>query len=94
MANMESDDCIRQITDLIAEKLFVIVESPQSDLLETGIVDSAAFVELVLGIEERFGFQIDLEEVEMEDLRSVAAIAKLVNSRRSAVAAGAATHAV
>jgi len=40
------------------------VPAPETDLLETGTIDSLALVDLLVRIEERFGVRVDLENLE------------------------------
>jgi acyl carrier protein len=75
-------DCVGRLTKIFAEKLLVEVESPETDLLDTGILDSMSFVELLLNLELEFGFRVEMETLDMENFRSIARIAELVESAR------------
>ncbi len=72
------------IRQLLSEKLMVEVDSPDADLLNAGILDSLALVQLLLHLEERFGVKIPLNELEIDDLRSISSIAKMVENQRVA----------
>ncbi len=63
----------------LTEKVHVEVPSVDTDLLETGILDSITLVELIMHIEETFGITITLKDIEFDRLRSVARIAELVD---------------
>jgi acyl carrier protein len=78
------EQLIGDIRGIFADKLAIEVESPSVDLLDTGLVDSVTLVELLLVLEQQFGVSLPLEDIEMEDLRSVARIADLVARARSA----------
>ena len=65
----------RQISALLAKQFHLEVPSPETDLLETGVLDSLGFVELVLHLEKEFGVKITLEQVEIDNFRSVERIA-------------------
>lgn len=67
-----------EIREILAEKLLVEVDSNQSDLLQAGLLDSLALIQLLVHLEERFGVKISLDELEIEDLRSVNSIARLI----------------
>jgi D-alanine--poly(phosphoribitol) ligase subunit 2 len=56
----------------------IVVASPDIDLLETGLVDSIGLVELILELEERFGVSLPMEDLEIEDFRSVYRISDLI----------------
>jgi D-alanine--poly(phosphoribitol) ligase subunit 2 len=76
---MESLDKLQQqIIDIFAERFETRLDSPEIDLLDTGIVDSVRIVELVLEIEERFGVSLPFEELEIEDFRTVPRLAERI----------------
>ena len=61
-----------------SEKLSVEVSSVDTDLVQTGILDSLALVELLTYIEEEFKAEISLEDIGIEDFLSIAKIAEYV----------------
>jgi D-alanine--poly(phosphoribitol) ligase subunit 2 len=67
-----------EISAVLRDHLTVIVESPNQDLLETGLVDSIGLVELILQLEDRFGLSLPMEDLEIDDFRSVNRIAHLI----------------
>ena len=73
-----------RIARLFAERLEVEVPSPDTDLLATGRLDSVGFVELLVQLEKRFGLRVELDDVEVEHFRSLAAIAVFITERRAA----------
>jgi methoxymalonate biosynthesis acyl carrier protein len=79
---------IRTISQLIAEKLLVEVDSPEDDLLATGVLDSLTLIELLVHMEEHFGMRIPLDEIQLEDVRSVQSLARLVESKTADAVAG------
>ena len=88
---LRDNDMVGAIRSLLSEKLLAEVDSPDTDLLKAGVLDSLALIQLLLHLEESFGVKIPLDELEIEDLRSVSSIARLVDSRRTAkMSAGAA----
>jgi D-alanine--poly(phosphoribitol) ligase subunit 2 len=70
-----------QIIQLFAEKLNIEVPSADADLIETGLLDSLRLVELLLEIEASLGCRIPVDEIDLDDLRSVSRIAKLIAAR-------------
>jgi D-alanine--poly(phosphoribitol) ligase subunit 2 len=62
----------------LQERLMVIVASADIDLFETGLVDSIGLVELILELEDRFGVSLPMENLEIDDLRTVRRIAELI----------------
>jgi acyl carrier protein len=75
-------DLISEVTRLIAEKLLLDVSSPQEDLLSSGAIDSLSLIQLLVNLEEHFGVRIPLDELEIEDLRSIESIARLIENYR------------
>ena len=67
-----------ELCRLLSEKLLIDVPTPETDLLSTGLLDSLGLIQLLTHIEESFGVRIALDEIEIEDLRSVSSIASLV----------------
>ena len=63
---------------LFAETFHIEVPSPDTDLLESGLLDSFQFVELLLQLERRFGVRVRIDDIELDDLRTLARIARLV----------------
>lgn len=69
-----------QLRGFFSEKLSVEVSSVDTDLAQTGILDSLALVELLSYIEEEFGTEISLDDIEIEDFHSIARIAEYVDA--------------
>ena len=64
---------------LILEHLHVDVPSPDVDLLESGVLDSLQLVDLLLLIEQHFGQRIPIETIDLDDLRSLGRLARLLH---------------
>jgi acyl carrier protein len=75
------DALVRDLRTLFSDKLNIEVPSPEADLIESGLLDSLRLVELLLEIEAGLGHRIPLDQIELDDLRSVARIARLIASR-------------
>ena len=77
-----SDDRARELLEtvrrVLLEDLNLEISDPELDLLEAGIIDSLALVGLIAGLEERFGISVDVDTLELEDLRSLEAISALL----------------
>ena len=71
-----------QIIALFMEELNLEVPSIDTDLLETGLLDSLHFVELLLHLERKFGTEISLEKLEIDHFRSVAKIAEFIANHK------------
>ena len=73
-------DTRERIAQIFREALFIEVPSPTTDIVETGLLDSLAFVTLLFEIEQRFAVTIPPEELDIESLRTVQRIASLVDA--------------
>jgi D-alanine--poly(phosphoribitol) ligase subunit 2 len=69
---------VEDIRSVLRERLHVLVDSPDLDLLESGSLDSIGLVELVLQLEERFEVSLPMETLEIDEFRSINTIAGLV----------------
>jgi len=86
-----TDDVRARITQVFAERLNLEVPSADTDLFESGALDSMAFVELLARLEGEFGIEVGLADVGMENFRSIDRIALFVEERlraKDAVSAG------
>ena len=71
----------QQVTALFAEKLNLDVASAETDLIEAGLLDSLALVELLAQLEESFDVSISTDDLELENFRSITSIAMFVMQR-------------
>jgi acyl carrier protein len=71
-----------ELSDLFANALRVEVPSPETDLVATARLDSVGMVELLLQIEKRFGVRVEMQDLEIDHFRSLAAIAAFIAARR------------
>ena len=85
MADSESVE--KQVIRLFAEKLHVEVPSVETDLIDTGLVDSLAFVEFLAQLEAVFGIRVSLEDLEIDRFRTISSIARFIASKNGAAAA-------
>jgi acyl carrier protein len=87
MSNLnQRPDLISQVSRVIAENLLLEVNSPEENLLSSGAIDSSSLIQLLVSLEEYFGVRIPLDELEIEDLRSIQSIARLIEDYRHAAA--------
>jgi acyl carrier protein len=69
---------ISQLNALFLDQLSIEVPGPDADLIDTGMLDSMKLVELLVLIEQQFGIRIELEQIEIDDLRTVRGIARMI----------------
>lgn len=80
---------IGRLGTLFTESFHIEIPSPDTDLLESGILDSFQFVELLLRLEQNFSLRIKIDDIDLEDLRTLARIARLVDTTREVAGAAA-----
>jgi acyl carrier protein len=80
MVATENEVLHTQLRAFFSEKLSVEISSVDADLIQTGILDSLALVELLAYIEQEFGTEISLDDLEIEDFCSIAKIAEYVDA--------------
>lgn len=78
---------VRQLGALFVESFHIEIPSPDTDLLDSGILDSLQFVELLVQLERHFGLRIKVEDIDLDDLRTLARIARLVAANVAAASA-------
>lgn len=77
-----TDDLRERITRLFAERLNLEIPSADTDLFDSGALDSMAFVELLAQLEGEFGVEVALADIAMDNFRSIERIAAFIEARR------------
>jgi D-alanine--poly(phosphoribitol) ligase subunit 2 len=67
-----------RIGDIIRNALSLEAPSHETDLIETGLLDSLALVTLIAEIEQDFGIELPLDDFDVNDFRTVERIARFV----------------
>lgn len=67
-----------RVQQLFLETLNVQVPSDEADLIESGLIDSLALVELLFAIEREFSVSLPLDDLEIENFRSVNRISEVI----------------
>ena len=70
-----------RIAAIFSEALHLDVPSHDTDLFDAGVLDSLAFVELLLQLEREFGVTTTVDDLDVETFRSIACIADFVRGR-------------
>jgi len=71
----------RRIARLFLDNLHLEIPSADTDLFDSGVLDSMAFVELLALLEQEFGVEVTLNDVEIDNFRSMVKIAEFVERR-------------
>ena len=67
-----------RVSLIVSEKLHIDFQTPETDLIEAGLMDSITFVKLLLHLEQDFGLPISVDNLEIEDLKSVSRITAFI----------------
>jgi acyl carrier protein len=69
-----------RISGVIRQSLGVEVDAFDTDMIETGLIDSLGLISLLAEIEREFGFELPLDTLEVDDFRTVERAATYVES--------------
>lgn len=72
---------VRDLTALFRDKLFIELPAADTDLLDSGLLDSLQLVQLLLHVEQDLGYRIPLDEIDLDDLRSLERLARVIAAR-------------
>ena len=70
-----------RVAAIFSGSLHLDVPSVDTDLFENGVLDSLAFVELLLQLEREFGVTTSVDDLDVATFRSIATIADFVHAR-------------
>lgn len=73
---------VERLRAIFAEQFHVELPPGDIDLLESGLLDSLRLVELLLHIEQEFAIRIPIETIELEHLRTLTGLARVVATHR------------
>ncbi|HSN18149.1 MAG TPA: acyl carrier protein [Gammaproteobacteria bacterium] len=76
----EPHSALSRINDLFEHTLGLPAPGPDTDLFDSGSIDSLDFAELLIKLEEEFGFHVSFEEMDMDRFRSMSRIAGYLSS--------------
>ena len=67
-----------ELSSLVPEALGIDPPGEDVDLIEEGVIDSLALIELLFAIERHFGIEIPPDRLEVERFRTLGRLAELV----------------
>jgi acyl carrier protein len=82
-ANLPDVDLAKTICRLFADELAIEIPETDTDLVQCGLLDSLTLVDLLVHLERSFGFTVVMDELDLEDFRSVDRIAAYVDRCRA-----------
>ena len=78
-----TDPLLEELTGIFADVTGLEPPSPDTDLIEGGVLDSLALVELLFAIEQEIGVVIPAERLDVTRFRTLASLAELVAECRA-----------
>ena len=75
---MSTPELTERVSRIFVEALNIQVPSEDTDLIESGYIDSLALVELLFAIEREFSVTVPLDELDIDDFRNLRRISELV----------------
>lgn len=75
-----ASEAVSLVTDLIRDRLSVDVPASDTDLIESGLLDSLALVTLITALEEAFACELPLDDFDIDCFRSVERIVEFLHS--------------
>ncbi len=76
------DDVEAQISRILVEELALPVMPTDTDLVAGGYLDSLSLVDLVFNLEQTFGFEIGLDDLDADNFATIENIAQFVRAHR------------
>ena len=67
-----------KVTSIVCNTLTLETIAADEDLIDSGMLDSLALVQLMVALEEEFSITIEPEEIDFEDYRSVKSMTGMV----------------
>jgi len=80
----DANAIIERLGTVFVESFHIEVPAADTDLLESGILDSFQMVQLLFELEQHFGLRIKLEDIDLDDLRTLSRIAGVVAANGNA----------
>ena len=69
------------VETILRDELRITLPTPSTDLLDTGLLDSLGLVDMIAAIEVQFGIVMDLMDLDLDDVRTLDSITRLVQVR-------------
>ncbi len=78
----ELNTLLDQLRDGFTEIFEIEAPGADADLIDGGILDSFQLVELLTFLDLRFGLKVELEQMELDDLRTLERLTRLIAKNR------------
>src|SRR5262245_21645200 len=81
-AVMGNGNIENRVSGLVSDVLQTSIPAASTDLIEAGVLDSLGFVELIARVEQEFGIKVSLENIAIDQFRSIESITAFVSCVR------------
>ena len=78
------DALLDKLTQLFHDKLNLEIDSVDQDLIEEGLLDSLSLVEMLLLLEQEFGVEVSILDIDFEQFHTTRNLAAFVSTAMSA----------
>lgn len=75
----DEQDQLQRIAVVLGKTLTMEQVDADLDLLESGMLDSLSLMQLIVNLEEQFSIQIEPEEIDIDDYRTVRSMSLLID---------------
>ncbi|MBF9127452.1 acyl carrier protein [Plantactinospora sp. S1510] len=83
---VSGDDITRQILEFLSAATGGTALAEDQDYIAEGLVNSIQAVELVTRVEQRFGIEVEVSDLDLDNFRTAGRIADFVRRKRAAAA--------
>ncbi len=78
----EHEELKDKLAAILSDHLNIEAPASDTDLIATGLMDSLALVELLLRLEQAFGVKVSVDDLEVDNFRSIESIARFIAYNR------------
>lgn len=83
---------VDRIGNIFVLHLNMEAPSPDTDVIESGTIDSLTFVELLAHLEQEFSIRIPLDNLDLDQFRSITRIGEFIQARLPAAEVSAGSY--
>ena len=83
---MLDDTLIARVTRVLTNRLAVETPGADFDLFESGVLDSLGFADLLVGLEHEFDIHFVLDEIDVDEFRTIRSLGVVVARTLAAAA--------
>ena len=74
------EEIVARIGSIFEDTLSMSAPAPDLDIIDAALLDSLTLVSLLFAIEQEFGIEIPLDSLEIDSLRTLSTMARMIES--------------